>query len=147
MALSRLGGMTGSENDTVRQAGAIAMRATGDAREVLLVRARRNPNHWIFPKGHVELGETAEAAALRELREEAGVEGAIAAHAGTLEFSDGTRRLRVDYYLVESSREAGPREGRAQRWCRPDEALRLLSFLDARDLLTRNLPLIHGRRG
>jgi len=34
---------------------------------------------WSFPGGHVDGGETAEACALRELREEAGVEAANAA--------------------------------------------------------------------
>lgn len=31
--------------------------------------------HWDFPKGHVEAGETDEEAALREVREETGLEG------------------------------------------------------------------------
>lgn len=42
---------------------------------VLLVR-RRNPpdaNHWGFPGGKIDFGETVESAALRELHEETGV--------------------------------------------------------------------------
>lgn len=45
--------------------------------QVLLVKRRNEPNAglWGFPGGHVELGETAQAAAARELFEETGVHG------------------------------------------------------------------------
>ena len=32
-----------------------------------------DPKEWLFPKGHIELGEDHETAALREVREETGV--------------------------------------------------------------------------
>ena len=57
----------------VQQAGAIAARVRGDDTEFLLVTARKQPDEWIFPKGHIERGETPEDAALRELEEEAAV--------------------------------------------------------------------------
>ena len=41
-----------------KQAGAIVVRAGKTGPRILLVTARRNPNNWIFPKGHVESGET-----------------------------------------------------------------------------------------
>ncbi|MGH2604697.1 MAG: NUDIX domain-containing protein [Dehalococcoidia bacterium] len=43
---------------------------------VLLLRRARPPQaeRWVFPGGYVELGETVEAAAIRECREEVGVE-------------------------------------------------------------------------
>ncbi|AGI67404.1 putative NUDIX family hydrolase [Octadecabacter antarcticus 307] len=47
------------------------------ADQVLLVRRKNEPDAglWGFPGGHVELGETALAAAARELREETSVVG------------------------------------------------------------------------
>lgn len=53
--------------------GAIAVVIRNN--QVLLAKRRKNPDSglWGFPGGHVELGETALAAAARELREETGV--------------------------------------------------------------------------
>ena len=54
--------------------GAIAVVVRND--HVLLARRGKEPDAglWGFPGGHVELGETALQAAVRELREETGVE-------------------------------------------------------------------------
>ena len=70
----------------IRQAGSIVFRLDSREPQVLLVTARRNPRNWIFPKGHIEKGETPEEAALRETREEAGVVGDLIAPAGILEY-------------------------------------------------------------
>jgi len=52
--------------------------------KVLLAR-RARPRLWSLPGGRIEPGETAEQAALRELREEVGVEAEIVASAGERE--------------------------------------------------------------
>jgi 8-oxo-dGTP pyrophosphatase MutT (NUDIX family) len=59
----------------VFQAGAVVFKIVDGAPQIMLVRAKKTPEHWIFPKGHVEAGETAEIAAARELEEEAGIRG------------------------------------------------------------------------
>jgi 8-oxo-dGTP pyrophosphatase MutT (NUDIX family) len=56
----------------VRQAGAIVFRTDDQGLRFLIVRAKQNPADWIFPKGHIEPGESAAAAALREARERLG---------------------------------------------------------------------------
>ncbi|MFH1745526.1 MAG: NUDIX domain-containing protein [Planctomycetota bacterium] len=50
-----------------------------EQREVLLVKRRREPHKgmWCLPMGFAEVGETVVEAALRELREEAGIEGHV----------------------------------------------------------------------
>src|SRR4051812_19688096 len=60
---------------TVAQAGGIVFDVVEGQPRILLVTARRDPSHWIFPKGHVEPGEMADETARREVREEAGVDG------------------------------------------------------------------------
>ena len=120
----------------IEQAGGIVVRNDGDGLSVLLVRAKKDPALWIFPKGHIEPGETAEAAALRETQEETGVQGALVAPvAEPLEFQSGAELVRVQYFLIRPITESPSPEGREKRWFALDEAQRRLSFDNARRLL------------
>lgn len=122
----------------IRQSGAIVIRLDGKEPRVLLVTARRNPRNWIFPKGHVEKGETAEVAALREAREEAGVSGKLLGPAGVLEYGFLGAKARVEYFLALYTGEAGPPEdGRSRAWYGLDEALERLSYKNTRKLLRK----------
>lgn len=122
----------------IRQAGSIVVRLDGKEPQVLLVTARRNPANWIFPKGHIEKGETAEAAALRETKEEAGVVGSAIGPAGVLEYGFLGVKARVEYFLVLYTRDAGPPEdGRKRSWCALDQALDRLSYKNNRKLLRK----------
>lgn len=47
---------------------------------------RRGRLLWSLPKGHIEAGETAEQAAVREVEEETGIIGAVVATLGTIDF-------------------------------------------------------------
>jgi 8-oxo-dGTP pyrophosphatase MutT (NUDIX family) len=116
----------------VKQAGAVAVRRHGAGAEVLVVRAKKNPAHWIFPKGHIEPGETAAQAAVRELREEAGVVGEIAGPLGTSGFQLGGNDIEVSYFLVRCYGTAPPAERRETQWVRFDDARTILTFEDAR---------------
>lgn len=127
----------------IRQSGAIVVRLDGKEPRVLLVSAKRNPQNWIFPKGHVEKNETVEAAALRETKEEAGVVGTLIAPAGILEYGFLGAKARVEYFLVEFKREAGPPEdGRSRIWCGLEDALDRLSYKNTRKLLRKTWKLL-----
>ena len=56
----------------LQKAGAIIIRKQGDEIEALLI-FRKKQQDWSFPKGHIEADETPEAAAKREVKEEAGI--------------------------------------------------------------------------
>ena len=126
----------------VAQAGGIVFQLKDGSPRFLLVRAKQNPEHWIFPKGHLERGESGRDAAIREVREEAGVEGEALAHLGTSEFLYKGRIIQVEFYLLRYSRTISGGEERESRWCTYEEALALLSFDDSRNLLSSALPLI-----
>ena len=82
-----------------RSAGAVVVRDGA----CLIVRHGRE---WVFPKGHLEQNETPEQAAIREVREETGVEIAIDEWLGVTryEFADrrhGVRnRKTVDWFVA-----------------------------------------------
>lgn len=120
----------------VLQAGAIAVRVRKRGPEVLIVRARRSPNDWIFPKGHIEPGEDAATAAVRELLEEGGVIGEAADLVGTSQIIAGDRHLSVSYYLVRYESDGQAKEQREKAWVSFAEARRRLTFEDARRFLT-----------
>lgn len=55
-----------------RSCGAVVFCETDGKRQYVLVREREG--FWSFPKGHMEAGETARETALREIREETGLD-------------------------------------------------------------------------
>ncbi len=120
----------------VEQGGGIVFRRDRAGISILLVRAKRDPSAWIFPKGHIEPGETARATAVRETREEAGVEGeAIGEIGDPQEFEWLGRWYRVQYFLIRMTSESDETDGREKAWFPFDEALDRVSFTSARDLL------------
>ena len=121
---------------SVPQAGGIVVRKSGDRLSVLLVRAKRDPNVWIFPKGHIEPGETAADAALRETREESGVDGDLVKPIGEpLAFNNGRYDVSVQYFLIRPRSESAETDGREKRWFTIEDALDLLEWDDAKRLL------------
>lgn len=65
---------------------------------------RRGRLRWSLPKGHVEAGETAEQAAMREVEEETGISGRITARLGSVDYTftaEGKRiHKRVHHFLM-----------------------------------------------
>jgi 8-oxo-dGTP pyrophosphatase MutT (NUDIX family) len=85
----------------ILQSGAVVVRRDPQGSSILLVRAKKSPNAWIFPKGHIETGESPEDAALREAYEETGIRGVVVGAIGApLEFTSGAEQVLVQYYLV-----------------------------------------------
>lgn len=70
-----------------KSCGAIVYRRHHGNLEILLIK-HVNSGHWSFPKGHVEDGETEEETALREIKEETGIDVII----------DSTFRETVTYF-------------------------------------------------
>jgi bis(5'-nucleosidyl)-tetraphosphatase len=55
-----------------KSCGAVVYKYIGDTKEYLIVRSKAF-GHWGFPKGHIEVGESEEETAKREVLEETGL--------------------------------------------------------------------------
>ena len=130
-------------------AGGIVFRRGPDGVRVLLI--RDSYRKWGFPKGHLEAGETPDAAAMREVREETGL-AALELQA-PVEVIDWQFRFRgkfvhkvCHFFLIEAS-QGTPRPLRKEgitacRWLGFDEATALVSYENARDVLARARALL-----
>ncbi|HEY3738116.1 MAG TPA: NUDIX hydrolase [Jatrophihabitans sp.] len=89
-------------------AGGLVVDLAGEVpRGALIGRTdRRGRLLWSLPKGHIEVGETPEQAAVREVEEETGIAGEILAELGTIDFwfvAEGRRiHKTVQHYLMRA---------------------------------------------
>jgi len=71
-----------------------------------------DPKEWLFPKGHIELGEDHGTAALREVREETGVVAQLVCLLDQVEYKVADKEVRAKYYLMHALYEEEPAEAR-----------------------------------
>jgi 8-oxo-dGTP pyrophosphatase MutT (NUDIX family) len=122
-------------------AGAVAFRKTGNRTFYLIVSSSDGAN-WVLPKGHIEPGESPEEAALRELREEAGVIGEILDDLSILHFKKAAEEVIVQYFLARELGSTEAMEKRSLRWEDEQTALRLLTFEEAREALLEGAAVV-----
>jgi 8-oxo-dGTP pyrophosphatase MutT (NUDIX family) len=90
-------------------AGGVVLDRPGRKAQVALIarRDRRGRLVWSLPKGHLESGETLEQTALREVREETGLEATIVMSLGSIDFwfmADGARvHKTVHHFLMHAT--------------------------------------------
>jgi 8-oxo-dGTP pyrophosphatase MutT (NUDIX family) len=130
-------------------AGGVVYRLEGGAPLFLLI--RDSYSNWGFPKGHLEAGERADEAAIREVREETGL--SELSLRGTIDTIDWYFRFRgrlihkvCHFYLMETSQaETAPQrtEGiTACQWIAYDAAAAAVSYANARNVLRRAQEMI-----
>lgn len=128
-------------------AGGIVFNKQG---KVLLINnaAMRDPSksYWGFPKGHLEPGETSRQAAVREVKEETGIEAEIIGNAGESKYvftQDGEKIFKAITVFamkkVSGELKFQSEELLAAEWITPDQALSKLSFSQDKGLLKKAL--------
>jgi 8-oxo-dGTP diphosphatase len=98
----------GSEGERLAGGGVVLRRDREGSTEVLLVHRPRY-NDWSFPKGKLDGDESLEEAAIREVREETGLQCRIIRKLSIARYdyrtADGSRKPKaVHYFLMELMR-------------------------------------------
>jgi 8-oxo-dGTP pyrophosphatase MutT (NUDIX family) len=145
--------MTRARAHRETSAGGVVYRVDGGAPLFLLI--RDSYANWGFPKGHLESGEHAEDAAIREVREETGL--AELSPRGSIDTIDWYFRFRgrlihkvCHFFLMETTQaETAPQRAEgitACRWVGYGEATECISYGNARQVLRHAYEMIEGSR-
>lgn len=136
-------------------AGGVVYQRNGDQLETVLC-GRSQPVRWSLAKGTPDEGETLEQTALREVREETGLEVEISGNLGSIDywFAGREKNVRfhktVHFYLmvpVGGSTEQHDPEFDVVQWFKTEEALDLLAYPNEVNVLQRALTLIAEKEG
>ncbi len=135
-------------------AGGVIYRKNSDYLEIALIHVR---NRWGLPKGHIEEGERVEEAALREVREETGLEGKLVRKLGDIRYSYRDKSQegepvriykRVFFYLMRYLRgdvRDHDHEVDDVRWFPIAQAMNQLKFATERKMVHRATTLLTSR--
>jgi 8-oxo-dGTP pyrophosphatase MutT (NUDIX family) len=133
-------------------AGGVVFRLVGGEPKFLLI--RDTYGNWGFPKGHIEKGEAPQAAAVREVAEETGIESVtLVEPIEPIEWVfrwDGTLiRKRCHFFLMSTDverTEPQTEEGiTACEWATASDAMQRIKYANARDVLRRATDLVSSR--
>jgi 8-oxo-dGTP pyrophosphatase MutT (NUDIX family) len=124
-----------------RSAGGLVLRRERGSYSGLLI-GRSTPRIWSLPKGHVESNESIEAAALREVQEETGIEATIIVKLSDIRYWFYANKMKhskiVHFFLM---RYVGgtptPQEGEVDEviWVKLDEMPEMLTHVNERRLI------------
>jgi phosphohistidine phosphatase len=124
------------------QSAVIPFRRRHRGIEILLITSRAK-KRWIFPKGVIEPGITARRSALKEAREEAGIEGRLLeTPVGEYRYEKWNGSIRVQVFAMEVTRTLEhweEEDERERKWLRADRAADRLDRRELRSMLARFL--------
>ena len=134
-------------------AGGVVYQINSGRLETVLC-GRSQPVRWSLAKGTPDEGETLEQTALREVREETGLEVEIDGSLGSIDYWFADRRKDVRYhktvhfYLmvpVGGATDQHDPEFDVVQWFDAEDALKNLAYANEVNVLQRALDLIAGR--
>ena len=140
---------------TQTSAGGVAFRKNADDVEIAIVKITPEMR-WQLPKGLVDEGESNESAALREVREEAGIEADLIEPIDTIEYwfvgqynGPRTRFHKFVHFFLMRYRSGDVRdhdlEVEEARWVGIDDAVRMLAFKSEKDIVEKARGLIASK--
>jgi 8-oxo-dGTP pyrophosphatase MutT (NUDIX family) len=141
-----------TETRTEVSAGGVVYRRTDDGVEIVLAarRTRRGDLAWGLAKGGIEADESAEQAAVREVREETGIEAEIEASLGETRYFYVWENVRirktVHFFLMRATGgDPGERDDEMEdvQWFPLERALKRAAYRGEREVLGRAAELLH----
>jgi mutator protein MutT len=138
-------------------AGGVVYRRDGQRTEVALISVGPS-GRWQLPKGIVDPGETPEFTAVREVREEAGIETELLRLIETIEYwyqrVQYGKRIRyhkfVHFYLLQyQSGDVANHDHEVEesRWVSFEKALEMLAFKSERGVVEKALEILKKLEG
>ena len=128
------------KSQRVISSGGVIFRTVNSQFEVALISRGKI---WCLPKGLIEMGETAEETALREVKEETGLEGEIVNRIGEISYVFFKRKRyfkMVHFYLIRhigGSISNHDFEADRVKWFPISEALKILTYPNERKILKK----------
>lgn len=137
-------------------AGGVAFRWRDSQPEIAIVSVKPKLR-WQLPKGIVDPGEAPQVTAVREVREEAGVETELVKLIETIEYWYRSVKYGkpvryhkfVHFYLLEyKSGDVADHDHEVEeaRWVRFEEAINMLAFKSEREVVEKARGMIEGLR-
>jgi bis(5'-nucleosidyl)-tetraphosphatase len=124
-----------------KSCGAIVYRKHHGNTEILLIK-HVNSGHWSFPKGHVEANETEIETAIREIKEETGLDVIIdPTFRETVSYSPKKDTQKVVVYFIAKARnyDFTPQEEEIAdiKWVEIGHALSILTYENDRSIVNK----------
>jgi 8-oxo-dGTP pyrophosphatase MutT (NUDIX family) len=137
---------------TQTSAGGIAFRSSRKGIQVALISVGEE-NRWQLPKGLIEKGEKPETAAVREVREEAGIETTIVDLIDKIDYwyfaLERKKRVRYHKYVYffllhydSGNVSSHDHEVNEARWFDADEAIERLAFSSEKQVMQKARKMI-----
>jgi 8-oxo-dGTP pyrophosphatase MutT (NUDIX family) len=130
-------------------AGGVVVKTIGGRPHLAAVRPQgKRPGHWALPKGNIDPGEAPAETAVREVREETGLEARIVEKLGDVKYVytwDGERIFKiVSFFLCRAGggrlgdiEEAMRVEVAETKWLPLDDAPSLLAYGGEREMAAK----------
>ena len=135
-------------------AGGVAYREQDAGIEIALISVG-DDNRWQLPKGLVDKGEATEHAAVREVREEAGIDSEVIERLDKVEYwyfwNEDAQRVRyhkyVYFYLLRYKSgdvQDHDREVNEARWFKINDAINVLAFDSEKKIVEKARELLES---
>ena len=133
-----------------KSCGAIVLSPGHTNRKVLLIK-HENGGHWAFPKGHVEHDETEVETALREIKEETGLDADLStAFRKSVSYSPAPGVMKEVVYFIAFAHTETIEKQDAEvtdfAWMPFNEALQAITYENDKSILQSAIDFIEGMK-